>query len=183
MQRRCHHDVNGARTWCLATELHHAVAVRRHLQQGLNRGTGQGASRYVAVFLPCVPRRQSNVVGQVQRDVLGRVRQHPTRVDVVARSFDPHSQISTCRRASETPRGEDRYRDRLADAPLQCRPGLTCLSQVNGRSETAFNQWVRLDLDYIDNWSLALVMRILIEGAAISASHRSRGQRIAGEAM
>ena len=38
------------------------------------------------------------------------------------------------------------------------RPGLTCLWQVNGRRHTSFNEWVRLDLDYIDNWSLALDM-------------------------
>jgi lipopolysaccharide/colanic/teichoic acid biosynthesis glycosyltransferase len=43
------------------------------------------------------------------------------------------------------------------------KPGLTCLWQVSGRSDTAFDQWVRQDLDYIDNWSLALDMRILIK--------------------
>lgn len=44
------------------------------------------------------------------------------------------------------------------------RPGLTCLWQINGRSNTTnFDEWVRLDLDYIDNWSLALDMRILIK--------------------
>ena len=43
------------------------------------------------------------------------------------------------------------------------RPGLTCLWQVNGRSHTSFDEWVRLDLDYIDNWSLALDMRILLK--------------------
>jgi exopolysaccharide biosynthesis polyprenyl glycosylphosphotransferase len=43
------------------------------------------------------------------------------------------------------------------------RPGLTCLWQVNGRSNTSFDEWVRLDLDYIDNWSLALDMRILLK--------------------
>ena len=50
------------------------------------------------------------------------------------------------------------------------RPGLTCLWQVNGRSETAFDQWVRLDLDYIDNWSLALDMRILIKTVPVVLS-------------
>ncbi len=43
------------------------------------------------------------------------------------------------------------------------KPGLTCLWQVSGRSETEFDQWVRQDLDYIDNWSLTLDMRILIK--------------------
>ncbi|MGC4083741.1 MAG: sugar transferase [Vicinamibacterales bacterium] len=43
------------------------------------------------------------------------------------------------------------------------RPGLTCLWQVNGRSNTDFDRWVELDLAYIDNWSLALDMRILLK--------------------
>jgi exopolysaccharide biosynthesis polyprenyl glycosylphosphotransferase len=43
------------------------------------------------------------------------------------------------------------------------KPGLTCLWQVSGRSQTEFDQWVRQDLDYIDNWSLTLDMRILIK--------------------
>lgn len=42
------------------------------------------------------------------------------------------------------------------------RPGITCLWQVTGRSNTDFDQWVQLDLDYIDNWSLSLDAHILI---------------------
>ena len=43
------------------------------------------------------------------------------------------------------------------------RPGLTCLWQVNGRSKiTDFSEWARLDLEYIDNWSLWLDLKILI---------------------
>jgi lipopolysaccharide/colanic/teichoic acid biosynthesis glycosyltransferase len=34
---------------------------------------------------------------------------------------------------------------------------------VNGRSNTDFDRWVQLDLAYIDNWSLALDMRILLK--------------------
>ena len=41
-------------------------------------------------------------------------------------------------------------------------PGLTCLWQVSGRNRIAnFDDWVRLDLEYIDRWSLGLDMRIL----------------------
>lgn len=43
------------------------------------------------------------------------------------------------------------------------KPGLTCLWQVGGRSNTSFDEWIRQDLEYIDTWSLALDMRILFK--------------------
>jgi exopolysaccharide biosynthesis polyprenyl glycosylphosphotransferase len=43
------------------------------------------------------------------------------------------------------------------------KPGLTCLWQINGRNHVDFDHWVRLDLYYIDNWSLLLDMRILLK--------------------
>jgi exopolysaccharide biosynthesis polyprenyl glycosylphosphotransferase len=42
------------------------------------------------------------------------------------------------------------------------RPGLTCLWQVSGRSSVSFDEWIRLDLRYIDGWSLGLDFRILL---------------------
>lgn len=42
------------------------------------------------------------------------------------------------------------------------RPGLTCLWQISGRSTLSFTDWIRLDLTYIDGWSLALDLRILL---------------------
>ena len=49
-------------------------------------------------------------------------------------------------------------------ARLACRPGLTGLWQVSGRSNiTDFEEVVRLDTEYIDNWSIALDIRILLE--------------------
>ncbi len=42
------------------------------------------------------------------------------------------------------------------------RPGLTCLWQVSGRSDLSFDDWLRLDLKYIDDWSLGLDIRILL---------------------
>ena len=42
------------------------------------------------------------------------------------------------------------------------RPGITCSWQISGRSEIPFDQWMRLDLEYIDNWSLGLDLRILL---------------------
>ena len=43
------------------------------------------------------------------------------------------------------------------------RPGITCLWQVNGRSNIGFDDWVRMDLDYIDKWSLGLDLLILMK--------------------
>lgn len=40
-------------------------------------------------------------------------------------------------------------------------PGVTGLWQVSGRSEVAFDDWIKLDLQYIDEWSLGLDLRIL----------------------
>jgi len=42
------------------------------------------------------------------------------------------------------------------------RPGLTCLWQISGRSNLSFEQWVDLDLEYIDRWSLKLDCQILV---------------------
>ena len=45
---------------------------------------------------------------------------------------------------------------------MSVRPGLTCLWQVRGRNKiTDFKDWVRLDLEYIDRWSLWLDIEIL----------------------
>jgi len=41
------------------------------------------------------------------------------------------------------------------------KPGITCLWQVNGRSTISFDQWMLLDLQYMDEWSLWLDFKIL----------------------
>lgn len=47
---------------------------------------------------------------------------------------------------------------------LSMKPGLSCLWQVNGRNKIAdFNEWMKLDLEYIDNWSLWLDCKILFK--------------------
>lgn len=46
---------------------------------------------------------------------------------------------------------------------LSVKPGLTCLWQIRGRNEIKdFDEWVALDLEYIDNWSFWLDISILI---------------------
>lgn len=46
---------------------------------------------------------------------------------------------------------------------LSVRPGITGLQQVSGRSDVTFQQWIDLDLHYIDTWSLAVDFRILFK--------------------
>jgi exopolysaccharide biosynthesis polyprenyl glycosylphosphotransferase len=43
------------------------------------------------------------------------------------------------------------------------KPGLTCLWQISGRSNTTFDMWMKQDLDYIDRWSLFLDCSILLK--------------------
>jgi exopolysaccharide biosynthesis polyprenyl glycosylphosphotransferase len=45
---------------------------------------------------------------------------------------------------------------------LRMRPGLTSLWAVEGRDQVDFEQWMRLDMQYIDNWSLGLDARIIL---------------------
>jgi lipopolysaccharide/colanic/teichoic acid biosynthesis glycosyltransferase len=46
---------------------------------------------------------------------------------------------------------------------LRIRPGLTCLWALEGRSKLQFDRWMRLDLLYIDNWSMWLDLKILLK--------------------
>jgi len=45
---------------------------------------------------------------------------------------------------------------------LSMKPGLTCLWQVSGRNDVDFDRWMKLDLQYIDNWSPSLDLKILL---------------------
>jgi len=46
---------------------------------------------------------------------------------------------------------------------MSMRPGITCLWQVSGRNKvTTFVEWMRLDLEYVDRWSLGLDLKILL---------------------
>jgi exopolysaccharide biosynthesis polyprenyl glycosylphosphotransferase len=55
-----------------------------------------------------------------------------------------------------------RFNDLAHRRRLSVKPGLTCLWQIHGRNNVKdFKDWVRLDLEYIDNWSLWLDFKIL----------------------
>lgn len=56
----------------------------------------------------------------------------------------------------------ERFDDLAHRRRLSVKPGLTCLWQVSGRNEVKdFKDWVRLDLEYIDNWTIWLDLKIL----------------------
>lgn len=56
----------------------------------------------------------------------------------------------------------DRY-DWLYRRRLSIKPGITCLWQISGRNEISFKQWMEMDKQYIDNWSLWLDIKILTQ--------------------
>ncbi|MFQ5740635.1 MAG: sugar transferase [Acidobacteriota bacterium] len=58
---------------------------------------------------------------------------------------------------------------------LSVKPGITCLWQVSGRNDIDFQKWMDLDLDYIDNWSFWLDLRIMLK--TIPAVFGARGAR------
>jgi exopolysaccharide biosynthesis polyprenyl glycosylphosphotransferase len=57
---------------------------------------------------------------------------------------------------------EVRQYQRWQKRRLSMKPGITCLWQVKGRSKIPFEDWMKLDLEYIDNWSLRLDFKILL---------------------
>jgi exopolysaccharide biosynthesis polyprenyl glycosylphosphotransferase len=55
---------------------------------------------------------------------------------------------------------------------LSMRPGMTGLWQVSGRNEVGFSEWMALDLQYVDQWSLGLDLAILVRTAGVLLSRR-----------
>jgi exopolysaccharide biosynthesis polyprenyl glycosylphosphotransferase len=60
-------------------------------------------------------------------------------------------------------RDVDRFTEAALVRRFSVRPGLTCLWQISGRSELGFERWIELDLQYIDQWSLGLDLRIILK--------------------
>ena len=55
---------------------------------------------------------------------------------------------------------------------MEVRPGLTGLWQVSGRSDLPFDDYVRLDLFYIENWSLAYDLFIIAKSVPMLVTGR-----------
>ena len=50
---------------------------------------------------------------------------------------------------------------------LSMKPGITCIWQVYGRNIVSFDDWMRMDLEYIDNWSLKMDMKLIFNTVAV----------------
>ena len=59
------------------------------------------------------------------------------------------------------PREVDDWNEELHER-LRVRPGITGMWQVSGRSDSGFSEYQRLDLFYVDNWSIVIDMGILL---------------------
>lgn len=53
--------------------------------------------------------------------------------------------------------------ERWQQRRLSMKPGITCIWQVSGRNNIPFDQWMRMDMQYIDTWSLKLDMIIILK--------------------
>jgi exopolysaccharide biosynthesis polyprenyl glycosylphosphotransferase len=46
---------------------------------------------------------------------------------------------------------------------LSVKPGITCIWQISGRNHVSFEKWMRMDHEYIENWSIWLDLKILLK--------------------
>lgn len=60
--------------------------------------------------------------------------------------------------------------DRWEKRRFSIRPGITCLWQINGRNLLDYAEWMRLDLQYVNNWSLLLDFKILLKTVGVVLS-------------
>jgi exopolysaccharide biosynthesis polyprenyl glycosylphosphotransferase len=58
---------------------------------------------------------------------------------------------------------EVQHYERWQRRRLRMRPGLTCIWAISGRDAVDFETWMKMDMQYIDNWSLALDWKIMIQ--------------------
>jgi len=58
---------------------------------------------------------------------------------------------------------------------LSMKPGITCLWQIQpNRNDLTFDQWMDLDLEYIDNWSLSLDLKVLFKTVLVVFTAQGR---------
>ena len=50
---------------------------------------------------------------------------------------------------------------------LSMKPGITCIWQVSGRNSISFVEWMKMDLDYIDKWSMGLDAKIILKTVGV----------------
>ena len=55
---------------------------------------------------------------------------------------------------------------------LSVRPGLTCVWQVSGRNDVSFEEWMYLDMQYIDHWSLVEDFQLIVKTVPVVLSGR-----------
>ncbi len=55
---------------------------------------------------------------------------------------------------------------------MSVKPGITCIWQISGRNNLTFDEWMNLDLQYVDNWSLGLDVKILLRTPAAIISSK-----------
>jgi exopolysaccharide biosynthesis polyprenyl glycosylphosphotransferase len=56
-----------------------------------------------------------------------------------------------------------RFDKRWFNRRFSVKPGITCIWQISGRSQTSFDEWILQDLEYIDKWSILLDLKILFK--------------------
>jgi exopolysaccharide biosynthesis polyprenyl glycosylphosphotransferase len=123
--------------------------------------------------------RRATLLGQSDRDGLMFKMHDDPRVTPVGRvlrrySLDELPQLWNVLRGDMSlvgprpplPEEVDAYRDAV-NRRLRVRPGLTGLWQVSGRADLTWDESVRLDLRYVDNWSVAMDLFILWKTARV----------------
>jgi lipopolysaccharide/colanic/teichoic acid biosynthesis glycosyltransferase len=142
------------RMWKLRTMVPNAVALRAHIEH-LNE------AQWPMFKVRMDPRitRVGRVLRATSLDEL------PQLLNVIA------GQMSLVGPRPPLPAEVDTY-TALQARRLAVKPGLTGLWQVSGRSDCSFEECVRLDLDYIEQWSLWLDLRLILRTVWIVALGR-----------